>query len=165
MFECSYGAVNEQESPCITTDQRCDGVTDCIGGEDELDHNCPCEPEEVVRLVDGTVPYRGRVEICKDRRWRSICSGNWGANDATVVCRQLGYPAEVLYRSSMYGTFRIENTGAQASCCGEYGNGPERQPVLREYFNCRGNEKNLSECHRSIGSGCNHSQDVSVICS
>ena len=162
---CSNGLISGQQPPCISTDQRCDGVTDCIGGEDELDHNCPCEPEGAVRLVDGTVPYRGRVEICEERRWRSICSERWDINDATVVCRQLGYPAEILYRILGPYTIAIENTGAQAFCCGEYGNGPEEQPVLRDYFNCRGNEKNLSECYKSLGSECNHSQDVSVICS
>ena len=36
-------------------------MTDCIGGEDELEHNCPCGPEGAVRLADGIVPYRGRV--------------------------------------------------------------------------------------------------------
>ena len=99
MFECSHGRVGDQLSPCVSTDQRCDGITDCIGGEDELDHNCPCGPEGAVRLVDGIVPYRGRVEICKDKRWRSICSGRWGYRDATVVCRQLGYPTEGLHYS------------------------------------------------------------------
>ena len=71
-------------------------MTDCIGGEDELEHNCPCGPEGAVRLVDGIVPYRGRVEYCKKGRWSSICNQNryyWDRNDAAVVCRQLGYPS------------------------------------------------------------------------
>ena len=102
MFECSHGRVSDQQSPCISTDQRCDGVTDCIGGEDELDHNCPCGPEGAVRLVDGIVPYRGRVEICKDGRWQSICSGSWDSRDAAVVCRQLGYPTEGLHYSQVF---------------------------------------------------------------
>ena len=83
-------------SPCISAEQRCDNVTDCIGGEDELDHNCPCGPEGAVRLVDGIVPYRGRVEFCKSGRWSTICNSNyyyyWQDNDAAVVCHQLGYP-------------------------------------------------------------------------
>ena len=94
MFECSYGLVGDQQSQCISTDQRCDGVTDCIGGEDELDHNCPCGPEGAVRLVDGIVPYRGRVEVCKNKRWTTICSRSWDNRDAAVVCHQLGYPTE-----------------------------------------------------------------------
>ena len=92
-FECLHGRVDGQQPPCISTEQRCDGVTDCIGGEDELDHNCPCGPEGAVRLVDGIVPYRGRVEFCRNRRWISMCSSRWDNNDAAVVCRQLGYPS------------------------------------------------------------------------
>ena len=89
MFECHDKRVNGQQPPCISTEQRCDGVTDCIGGEDELDHNCPCGPEGAVRLVDGIVPYRGRVEICRNKRWSTTC--RLDSTDAAVVCRQFQF--------------------------------------------------------------------------
>ena len=93
MLECHDGQVDGQEPQCISIEQRCDGVTDCIGGEDELDYNCPCGPEGAVRLVDGIVPYRGRVEYCRNGRWSSICNSpnRWDNNEAGVVCHQLGY--------------------------------------------------------------------------
>ena len=93
-FECPHGRVDNQQSACISTEQRCDNVTDCIGGDDELEHNCPCGPEGAVRLVDGIVPYQGRVEYCRNERWASICSYysyRRGSREAAVVCRQLGY--------------------------------------------------------------------------
>ena len=93
-FQCNHGIIGDNQSRCISTEQRCDGVTDCIGGDDELDYNCPCEPEGAVRLVDGIVPYRGRVEVCRGKRWRTICGSRWDTRDAAVVCRQLGYPTE-----------------------------------------------------------------------
>ncbi len=94
MFECPSGRVDGQQPPCIPAEQRCDNVTDCLGGVDELDHNCPCGPEGAVRLVDGIVPYRGRVEYCRSGRWTSVCNRySWHDNDAAVVCRQLGYPS------------------------------------------------------------------------
>ena len=97
-MECQYGRVDGQVPSCIATDQCCDGVTDCIGGEDELDHYCPCELEGAVRLVDGIVPYRGRVEFCVNGKWSTICSRYWWDNsDASVVCRQLGYPNGMQY--------------------------------------------------------------------
>ena len=95
-FECQHGCVDGQQPPCICAEDRCDNVTDCVGGEDELEHNCPCGPEGAVRLVDGIVPYQGRVEYCRIGRWASICSYysyRWGSREAAVVCRQLGYPS------------------------------------------------------------------------
>ena len=53
-----------------------------------------------VRLVGGTTDNEGRVEICINRVWGTICfltdqfiymSTTWDASDARVVCQQLGY--------------------------------------------------------------------------
>ena len=44
-----------------------------------------------IRLMNGTNPYEGRVEMCYHNRFATICHDNWDYLDATVVCHQLGY--------------------------------------------------------------------------
>ena len=40
--------------------------------------------------MDGHNYNEGRVEICLDNEWGTVCDQMWDVNDASVVCRQLG---------------------------------------------------------------------------
>ena len=53
----------------------------------------PCSAGPL-RLVGGNVPNEGRVEICLNDVWGTVCDDGWSATDATVVCRQLGYSTQ-----------------------------------------------------------------------
>ena len=44
-----------------------------------------------VRLIGGSFPWEGRVEIYLSRTWGTITDSNWTSDDAQAVCRKLGY--------------------------------------------------------------------------
>jgi len=44
-----------------------------------------------LRIVGGVNNMTGRVEICHNNMWRTICDYGWGNVDAGVACRQIGF--------------------------------------------------------------------------
>ena len=42
-------------------------------------------------MVNGTSDMEGRIEICFDEAWGTICDNLWTTNDGNVACRQLGF--------------------------------------------------------------------------
>ena len=49
-----------------------------------------------IRLLDGTNAAEGRVEVCNNNEWGTVCDDSWGAVDASVACRQAGFLAQGL---------------------------------------------------------------------
>lgn len=52
-----------------------------------------CEDGEI-QLVGGERDNEGRVEICFNNQFGTICDDQWGSADAMVICRQLGFEPE-----------------------------------------------------------------------
>ena len=44
-----------------------------------------------IRLRGGSNSMEGRVEICSNMQWGTVCDDSWGTPDANVACRQLGF--------------------------------------------------------------------------
>ena len=62
--------------------------------------------EGAVRLVDGVLEQEGRVELCLDGVWGSICGTGWDAIDGYVLCKQAGFDDEGLnlYTDVLFST-------------------------------------------------------------
>ncbi len=42
-------------------------------------------------MQDGTSCTTGRLEVCVDGQWQSVCAQRFNSTDATVACRELGF--------------------------------------------------------------------------
>ena len=42
-------------------------------------------------MVNGVTANQGRVEICINGTWGTVCDDHWWSYNSEVVCRQLGY--------------------------------------------------------------------------
>ena len=49
-----------------------------------------CISEGEIRLRGGT-EEEGRVEMCLNNTWGTLCSSSWSDTEAAVACQQLGY--------------------------------------------------------------------------
>lgn len=44
-----------------------------------------------IRVMGGSSSMEGRVEICQDGDWGTVCDDGWTTVDANIACRQLGF--------------------------------------------------------------------------
>ena len=98
----------------------------------------------LLRLVNGSTQYEGRVEVYYNGEWGTVCDDGWGLNDAQVVCRQLGFGLAIATR--FYG--------------------PGSGQIWLNNLSCTGTELTIEDCSHS-GWGieeCSHTEDAGVKC-
>ena len=86
----------------------------CVGNESRLidcpanplgDHDCNHIEDAGVQCVtisctqgdirlQGGNATSGRVEICNNNIWGTVCDDSWDTQDAQVACKQLGLPSD-----------------------------------------------------------------------
>lgn len=103
-----------------------------------------------LRLQEGTNRLAGRLEICYNNTWGTVCDNQFDAADAQVACRELGFTSN----------------GAQVLGTSGYQDGEVSQWIWLDQVQCTGRELTLSSCrHDDYGShSCLHDQDVGVTC-
>ena len=129
-----------------------------------------------IRLVGGTYSSQGRVEVCVNRLWSTVCSHSWTAIDANVACRQLGYSGSgkctqaimltsqlVQFSGSFVSFYLCKHTDATAYTSANFGQGT--LPILLDDVACTVYESRLIDCpYSSQTSDCTHSLDAGVQC-
>ncbi|KAI8522161.1 scavenger receptor [Branchiostoma belcheri] len=109
---------HRRTGPIYMDDLRCDGnetslfscsyagwtIHNCYHGQDA---GVVCRTDSSrIRLVEGSGPNQGRVEVrpADSFRWGTVCHNGFDLKDAEVVCRMLGYPNVYVVRPFGKGT-------------------------------------------------------------
>ena len=104
-----------------------------------------CQPK--IRLVNGAIRERGRVEVLVNGKWGTVCDDSFDMQDANVICRMLGYPRALAARHKGY-----------------YGHGTGK--IWIDQLNCTGTEDSIFDCSMNEAGkhDCEHREDAGVDC-
>ena len=130
----------------------------------------PCSNStDTIRLTKYSSNTRGRLEVCSDDRWGTVC-GEGATLDtiAIVVCRELNHAADgwcIIYVNKAT-LLIIAGTGHVEKDISDYIFHPV--PITQTNMVCTGLENAISECKSDGNTGnpdCDHYDDIFIYCS
>ncbi|KAG2501456.1 hypothetical protein HYH03_001236 [Edaphochlamys debaryana] len=173
-------ACNGTETRLVDCAHAAWGVSDCALTE-AVALNCPAGPKEPpapsappgeeqlganvgstvgeLRLVGGSTPSEGRLEVAYRQQWGTVCGFMFGPEDARVACRALGLPHE--------GAQVLDaRVFSQLGTPGDLGSPAQAPPIWLDNLGCSGTETSLAQCPSNGWgvSGCTHLQNVGLRC-
>ncbi|ORU94889.1 MAG: hypothetical protein A6F71_09890 [Cycloclasticus sp. symbiont of Poecilosclerida sp. M] len=108
----------------------------------------------------------GRVEVCVGGRYGTVCDDSWDNQDASVVCRQLGFSPHgnvTLITSMAYlpGIFLLGAIALTDQLFADH-----NANTFVQGIDCTGFETSLLDCEHStlVQSTCGPLEDAAVIC-
>ena len=66
-----------------------------------------CSPDGDIRLAGGRYSGEGRLKICKDGGWGTICNRGWNDTDAQVVCADLSLNSDMNFQGLISFGFSV----------------------------------------------------------
>ena len=105
LFEPGTGTIYDYSN--CSSDSGCQEAENC-NHDNDVGVFCK-EPRAVatqcqsgaIRLVGGANAMEGRMEVCLNNTWGTVCDDSWDDTGAAVVCRQLSLPAEGTFFPSL----------------------------------------------------------------
>ena len=71
----------------------------------------PVEPSNCtdydVSLAEGATANEGKIKVCLNHFWGTVCDGYLDTTDASVLCRQLGFPSLGIHLVEKYYQYKF----------------------------------------------------------
>ena len=121
-------------------------------------------------------PTSGRLEICYNNAWGTVCNSGWESHAGQLACRQLGFPqfgksfvlSKINYKVCVLTlAHNISPSASFISPSSPFFAGYGTGPIFLYYIDCYGSESALSQCtstQYSSRTSCNHFDDVTLNC-
>lgn len=100
--------------------------------------------------------------MCSGEKWGEICTDHWDNNDASVVCRQLGYsPYGNVNYSDSFNKCHLGSLAYQY----QYSYYTNQYTKVLRGVNCVGNESSIHDCPTNSSASCGYYYySANVIC-